>query len=186
MQTRPLRTGPTLSTGKIRRKQKRKKRRLVEANDQDWARWDSAAAAMGLNFAEFARRALSWLTAETLRGAGALALALVLVACGGGTSDPEAAQQQAAQASKTPGCAWSSTPLWNLPAHSVCVQACPGTTLAPLSAGSDGACDLPSYEATGAKYCDDARIWHEPADDVVLWQRDDEIRGVQWGMWDCP
>lgn len=59
MQTRPKRTGPTLSTGKIRRKQKRKKRRLVEAPDQDWERWDAAAERAGLNFAEFARRALN-------------------------------------------------------------------------------------------------------------------------------
>jgi len=52
-------TGPTLSTARIKRKQKRKKRRLVEAVDQDWARWDAAAESEGLNFAEFARRALN-------------------------------------------------------------------------------------------------------------------------------
>jgi hypothetical protein len=71
MQTRPQRTGPTLSVGKIRRKQKRKKRRLVEAPDQDWTRWDAAAEAAGLNFAEFARRALNQLAGSTLRLTGA-------------------------------------------------------------------------------------------------------------------
>jgi len=51
-------TGPTLSTARIKRKQKRKKRRLIEAVDQDWARWDAEAERQGLNFSEFARRAL--------------------------------------------------------------------------------------------------------------------------------
>lgn len=51
--------------GRIKRKTKRKKRRLVEAVDQDWARWDQAAEALGLNWSEFARRAMNqaaWLT----------------------------------------------------------------------------------------------------------------------------
>lgn len=50
--------GKTLSVGRINRKQKRRKRRLIEAVDQDWATWDACAEARGLNFAEFARRAL--------------------------------------------------------------------------------------------------------------------------------
>jgi hypothetical protein len=59
MLSRKKTDGPTLSTGKIKRKQKRKKRRLVEAADQDWERWDRAAENAGLNFSEFARRALT-------------------------------------------------------------------------------------------------------------------------------
>lgn len=52
-------TGKTLSTAKIRRKQKRRPRRLVESVQADFDRWDAAAEALGLNFAEFARRALN-------------------------------------------------------------------------------------------------------------------------------
>lgn len=51
--------GTTISVGRIKRKQKRKKRRLVEAADIDWEYWDSGAEALGLNFAELARRALT-------------------------------------------------------------------------------------------------------------------------------
>lgn len=51
--------GPTLSVGRIKRKQRRRKRRLVEASDIDWDYWDSGAEALGLNFAELARRALT-------------------------------------------------------------------------------------------------------------------------------
>lgn len=53
-------SGKTLSVGRIKRKQKRRKRRLVEAADQDWAKWDAGAEALGLNFAELARRALDF------------------------------------------------------------------------------------------------------------------------------
>jgi hypothetical protein len=56
---RPKRDGKTLSSSKIRRKSKRKRRRLVEANDPDWARWDATAVLLGLAFAELARRALT-------------------------------------------------------------------------------------------------------------------------------
>lgn len=52
-------TGKTLSVGRIKRKQKRRPRRLVEAAEEDWKRWDQAVEALGLNFAEFARRALN-------------------------------------------------------------------------------------------------------------------------------
>lgn len=51
--------GKTLSVVRVKRKQKRKRRRLVEANDPDWERWDQAAEKTGLTFAEFARRALN-------------------------------------------------------------------------------------------------------------------------------
>ena len=60
-------TGRTLSVGRIKRKQERRKRRLVEAPDQDWARWDRAAKVSGLNFAEFARRALNAAAGSVLR-----------------------------------------------------------------------------------------------------------------------
>jgi hypothetical protein len=51
--------GPVLEKATIKRRTKRRPRRLVESVPQDWARWDAAAAALGLNFAEFARRALN-------------------------------------------------------------------------------------------------------------------------------
>lgn len=51
--------GPVLQTATIKRRTKRRPRRLVESVPQDWARWDAAAAHLGLNFAEFARRALN-------------------------------------------------------------------------------------------------------------------------------
>lgn len=63
--------GPVLSTAKIRRKQKRRPRRLVESVAEDFERWDAAAEALGLNFAEFARRALNQLAGSTLRLTGA-------------------------------------------------------------------------------------------------------------------
>lgn len=50
--------GKTLSVGRINRKQKRRKRRLVEAADPDWQLWDAAGLLLDLNFAELARRAL--------------------------------------------------------------------------------------------------------------------------------
>ena len=52
--------GKTISTARIRRKQKRRPRRLVESVQDDFDRWDRAADALGLNFAEFARRALNF------------------------------------------------------------------------------------------------------------------------------
>lgn len=42
----------------FRRKQKRKPRRLLEAPEQDWKRWDAAATLEGINWSEFCRRAL--------------------------------------------------------------------------------------------------------------------------------
>jgi len=51
--------GRTLGVAKIKRKQKRRKRRPLEAVDADWERWDAAADRLGLNFAELARRALN-------------------------------------------------------------------------------------------------------------------------------
>jgi len=59
---RPKHDGKTLSSTRIKRKSKRKRRRLVEANDLDWARWDAAAVLSGLAFAELARRALTRMT----------------------------------------------------------------------------------------------------------------------------
>lgn len=43
----------------FKRKRVRNKRRPVEAVQADWDRWDAAAAVAGLNFSEFARRALT-------------------------------------------------------------------------------------------------------------------------------
>lgn len=42
-----------------RKKQQRNPRRLLESVKQDWARWDAAAKREGLNWSEFARRALN-------------------------------------------------------------------------------------------------------------------------------
>ena len=42
-----------------RKKQVRNKRRLLESVDHDWARWDAAAKAEGLNWSEWARRSLN-------------------------------------------------------------------------------------------------------------------------------
>lgn len=50
---------PVLETVTIKRRAPRRPRRLVESVPQDWARWDAAAARLGLTFAEFARRALN-------------------------------------------------------------------------------------------------------------------------------
>lgn len=80
----PKKSGPTLSTARIKRKQKRKKRRLVEAVDRDWQAWDHAAQLLGLNFAEFARRALNRAATDVMmqqvlgfsRGDAALAAAV--------------------------------------------------------------------------------------------------------------
>lgn len=58
--------GKTLSVGRINRKQKRRPRRLVEAGEKDWQIWDAACKVMGLNFAEFARRALMRFAADEL------------------------------------------------------------------------------------------------------------------------
>lgn len=51
-------TGRVLSVSKIRRRQKRKPRKLLEATPQDWAKWERFAKLEGLNWSEFARRAL--------------------------------------------------------------------------------------------------------------------------------
>ena len=50
---------PVLEVNKVKRRQKRKKRRIFEAAEQDWILWDDAAKAAGLNFSEFVRRALN-------------------------------------------------------------------------------------------------------------------------------
>lgn len=50
---------------KFRRARRRNKRRPLEAVQQDWDRWDAAAAVLGLNFSEFARRALNQASQQT-------------------------------------------------------------------------------------------------------------------------
>lgn len=55
-----------------RKKQKRLPRRLIESVPADWERWDAAAKAAGLNWSEWARRALT-----------AAAAGLLLLGCGG-------------------------------------------------------------------------------------------------------
>jgi len=54
-----------------RKKQQRNKRRLLESVKSDWDRWEAAAGALGLNWSEFARRALNQLAGSTLRLTGA-------------------------------------------------------------------------------------------------------------------
>lgn len=62
--TPPQTTGRAKRVVIKRRKQKRNPRRLVESVPADWERWDAAAKRAGLNFAEFARRALNHLSAQ--------------------------------------------------------------------------------------------------------------------------
>ena len=64
MLTKPKTTGPGRVVKFRVRKQRRNKRRLLESVDQDWARWDAAAKAAGLNFSEFARRALNLMSQQ--------------------------------------------------------------------------------------------------------------------------
>ncbi len=40
---------------------------MLEAVDVDWQRWDAAAAGLGLNFSEFARRSLNAAAEKELR-----------------------------------------------------------------------------------------------------------------------
>jgi hypothetical protein len=62
----PKGTGPAGEQVKFRRaRSKRNKRRPIEAVPQDWDRWDAAAAVLGLNFSEFARRALNQAAQQT-------------------------------------------------------------------------------------------------------------------------
>jgi len=57
--------GPGEQLVKFRRARRRNKRRPLEAVQQDWDRWDAAAAVLGLNFSEFARRALNQASQQT-------------------------------------------------------------------------------------------------------------------------
>ena len=49
-----------------RRKQVRNPRRLLESVPNDWAYWDQGAAAEGVNWSEYTRRALHAYTREVL------------------------------------------------------------------------------------------------------------------------
>lgn len=49
---------------KSRTSRRKNKRRLIESVAQDWENWDAAASRAGLNFCEFARRALNLMTAQ--------------------------------------------------------------------------------------------------------------------------
>jgi hypothetical protein len=77
-----------LEVKKVRRYQKRRKSRRVEAPEQDWAAWDAAAAHMGLTWSEFARRAMNALKTSAIKLAGVGLVALLLVGCGGASEDP--------------------------------------------------------------------------------------------------
>ena len=59
MLTQPATAGKGKKVTFRRKKQKRNPRRLLESVESDWARWDAAAASLGLNWSEFARRALN-------------------------------------------------------------------------------------------------------------------------------
>lgn len=59
-----------LEIKKVRRYQKRRKSRRVEAVEQDFARWDAAAGHLGLNFSEFCRRAMNTAATAALKLAG--------------------------------------------------------------------------------------------------------------------
>jgi len=67
MLTKAKTTGRTLERVRIvKRKQKRQKRRVLEAVPGDWDRWDQACAVEGLNWSEFTRRALEERSARVL------------------------------------------------------------------------------------------------------------------------
>ncbi len=46
----------------------RNPRKLLESPEEDWTRWKAAAARLGLNWSDFARRAQDRLAAEVLGG----------------------------------------------------------------------------------------------------------------------
>jgi hypothetical protein len=50
--------GRVLEISKVRRRQKRQPRRLLESPPQDWKKWDRFAKMEGINWSEFTRRAL--------------------------------------------------------------------------------------------------------------------------------
>jgi hypothetical protein len=54
-------TGPVQIIPFKRRKQKRNKQRLLESVASDWQRWEKSAKFLGLNWSEFARRAMNTL-----------------------------------------------------------------------------------------------------------------------------
>lgn len=120
-----------------------------------------------------------------------LPLLLVLAACSGAPVETASTEQAVkAQPAPTQGCAWRYLPIWDGSFNALgcaVVQACPGSVLAPLSAGSGGRCELPSFGNPDAAYCDDAPSWqvNRSFDAVVLWQRVDETRPVQYGSWPC-
>jgi hypothetical protein len=59
MLTKPDTTSPVRKVARIRRRKvKRNPQRVLESVEKDWARWDKAADAEGVNFSEFTRRAL--------------------------------------------------------------------------------------------------------------------------------
>ena len=65
MLVKPKTTGPGKVVRFKRRQVRRNPRRPLEAVQQDFNRWDTAAALLGLNWSEFARRAMNqaaWLT----------------------------------------------------------------------------------------------------------------------------
>lgn len=115
---------------------------------------------------------------------------LLLASCGGRPVETAVADQGVqAQPAPTQGCAWQYVPIWftdHNPLGCAVVQACPGTVLAPVDAGSGGSCDLPSMGNPDAAYCDDAPSWQvNSLDEVVAWQRVGETRPVQYGSWPC-
>ena len=59
MLVKPKTTGPGKVVQFKRRQVRRNPRRPLEAVEQDFKRWDAAAAVEGLNWSEFARRALA-------------------------------------------------------------------------------------------------------------------------------
>lgn len=72
MLSKPVTTGPGKTVRLKRRKQKRNKIRTLESVDGDWAHWDEAAKAEGVNWSEFTRRAL-FVRAREVLGRGRVA-----------------------------------------------------------------------------------------------------------------
>src|SRR5258707_239776 len=68
MLVKPTTSGPGKLVRFKRRQVRRNPRRPLEAVQQDFNRWDQAAAVLGINWSEFARRALNEKTEAVERG----------------------------------------------------------------------------------------------------------------------
>lgn len=105
----------------------------------------------------------------------------VLVACSGHVAEQTGSESQPLPA-PTPGCAWRYQPLWLLDPGCQVLSGfeTEGSVLAPLSAGSDGACELDQLQAN-------PREWtvQDGKPELMLWQPNDETRPPQYAQRPC-